>query len=117
MCSIPQGDLKLWLQYVDFAKQNGRMQALSSIFGKVLALHPTTPGLWIMAAKFEFEEQKNTSSARTLLQQGLRANPESKHLWLEVGKGGEGIAVLYLYYNYVFALLFFAVFSNGVDAY
>ena len=38
-----------------------------------------------MAAKFEFEELKDVSSARTLLQQGLRANPESKHLWLEVG--------------------------------
>lgn len=40
-----------------------------------------------MAAKFEFEEQKDVSSARVLLQQGLRANPCSKHLWLEVGEG------------------------------
>ena len=38
-----------------------------------------------MAAKFEFEEQKDVSSARVLLQQGLRANPCSKHLWIEVG--------------------------------
>lgn len=37
-----------------------------------------------MAAKFEFEELKNVSAARTLIQQGLRVNSESKHLWLEV---------------------------------
>ena len=48
------------------------------------------PGLWVMAAKFEFEDLKDVSSARVLLQQGLRANPTSKHLWIEVGceKGG-----------------------------
>ena len=37
-----------------------------------------------MAAKFEFETMKNTSSARALLQQGIRANPDCKHLWTEV---------------------------------
>ena len=37
-----------------------------------------------MAAKFEFEELKDVSAARTLLQRGLRANSDSKHLWLEV---------------------------------
>ena len=43
-----------------------------------------------MAAKFEFETMKNASSSRALLQQGIRANPESKHLWMEVGhfRGG-----------------------------
>ena len=37
---------------------------------------------------------KDISSARALLQQGLRANPHSKHLWIEVcvcvGVGGGG---------------------------
>ena len=48
------------------------------------------PGLWVMAAKFEFEDLKDVSSARVLLQQGLRANPTSKHLWIEVGCGKGG---------------------------
>ena len=43
-----------------------------------------------MAAKFEFEDLKDVSSARVLLQQGLRANPTSKHLWIEVGCGMGG---------------------------
>ena len=42
------------------------------------------PALWVMAAKFQFETMKDVSSARTLFQQGLRANDSSQHLWLEV---------------------------------
>ena len=37
-----------------------------------------------MAAKFQFEEQHDPSSGRSIMQQGLRSNPTSKHLWLEV---------------------------------
>ena len=39
-----------------------------------------------MAAKFELEELNNASAARVLIQQGLRANAESKRLWLEVSQ-------------------------------
>ncbi len=47
---------------------------------------PTTVylGLWVMAAKFQFEDLKDVTAARSLLQQGLRANQTSKHIWLEV---------------------------------
>ena len=37
-----------------------------------------------MAAKFELEELNDVSAARVLIQQGLRSNSDSKHLWLEV---------------------------------
>ena len=37
-----------------------------------------------MAAKFELEELNDVSAARVVIQQGLRANSNSKHLWLEV---------------------------------
>lgn len=37
-----------------------------------------------MAAKWEFEENKNIPNSRTLLQKGLRVNPSSQKLWLEV---------------------------------
>lgn len=40
--------------------------------------------LWISAAKYQFEDLKDVSSARALLQQGLRANTSSQKLWLEV---------------------------------
>ena len=37
-----------------------------------------------MAAKFQFEDQHDPSSGRSTMQQGLRSNPTSTHLWLEV---------------------------------
>jgi U3 small nucleolar RNA-associated protein 6 len=40
--------------------------------------------LWILAAKWEFEDHGNTDNARSLLHRGLRFNPETKHVWLEV---------------------------------
>ena len=39
---------------------------------------------WIMAAKWEMEENSSMETARGLLQRGLRFNPLSKKLWLEV---------------------------------
>ena len=41
-------------------------------------------GLWIMAAKFEFEVMVSPSSARALFQRALRLMPQEKKLWLEV---------------------------------
>lgn len=41
-------------------------------------------GLWVMAAKFELEELNDVPAARVLILQGLRANSDSKLLWLEV---------------------------------
>ena len=37
-----------------------------------------------MASKFEFETQKDVSGARSILQQGIRSNPNIPKLWLEV---------------------------------
>ena len=37
-----------------------------------------------MAAKWEFEENKNIPNSRSLLQKGLRVNASSQKLWLEV---------------------------------
>lgn len=50
-------------------------------------------GLWVMAAKFEMEELNDVSAARVLIQQGLRANSDSKHLWLEVSQSSSNIKI------------------------
>ncbi|RIA97455.1 U3 small nucleolar RNA-associated protein 6-domain-containing protein [Glomus cerebriforme] len=75
------GDVKLWLQYIDFAKNEGDDKVLSKIFGSVLQLHPTKPIFWIMASKYEFEVNANIMSARVILQRGLRLNRDSHQLW------------------------------------
>lgn len=77
------GDIKLWIQYIEFCKHMGSTKMLGKVFARVLQYHPNNPNLWIMAAKWEFEDNKNIPNSRTLLQRGLRVNPSSKQLWLE----------------------------------
>lgn len=50
-------------------------------------------GLWIMAAKFEFEVMVSPSSARALFQRALRLMPQEKKLWLEVLVDREKISI------------------------
>ena len=48
-------------------------------------------GLWIMAAKFEFEVMVSPSSARSLFQRALRLMPQDKKLWVEVIEDRENL--------------------------
>ena len=52
---------------------------------RALKLHPTHPSLYILAASHELTHL-SSSAARTLLQRGLRLNPESVNLWCEYVK-------------------------------
>jgi len=76
-------DLKLWMQYIDFCKKMGSKNAHSRALGRVMQLHSHNPSVWIMAAKWEFEDNGSIDNARTLMQKALRLNQESKTLWLE----------------------------------
>jgi U3 small nucleolar RNA-associated protein 6 len=49
---------------------------------RALQLHPTAPPLFILASAHELD-QLSPSSSRSLLQRGLRLNPESIELWTE----------------------------------
>ncbi|KAI9190583.1 U3 small nucleolar RNA-associated protein 6-domain-containing protein [Polychytrium aggregatum] len=80
------GDVHLWIQYLEWARQSGSSKLLGKSFARVIQYHPTKPVFWIMAAAWEYEENSNISSARVLLQRGLRLNPESQKLWLEYFK-------------------------------
>ena len=42
--------------------------------------------LWVLAAKWEMEDNASMENARGLLQRALRFNQESKLLWQEVNK-------------------------------
>ncbi|CAG8466738.1 2617_t:CDS:2 [Paraglomus occultum] len=78
-----KSDLSLWLQYIEYAKSNKAGKLLNKIFGRALQLHPAKPSLWVLAAKWEFEENMNVGAARVLMQRGLRLNPTSTLLWHE----------------------------------
>jgi U3 small nucleolar RNA-associated protein 6 len=78
-----KADIRLWLQYIEFCRESHHRLSLGRVLGEALALHPGKPGLWVMAAQFQFEDQHDPSAARSTMQQGLRSNPTSTHLWLE----------------------------------
>ncbi|XP_042899615.1 U3 small nucleolar RNA-associated protein 6 homolog isoform X2 [Parasteatoda tepidariorum] len=50
---------------------------------QMLKVHSKVPNLWVMAAKYEFEESKSPENARKLLQRGVLINSKAKILWRE----------------------------------
>ncbi|CAM9692111.1 unnamed protein product, partial [Chrysoparadoxa australica] len=77
------GDINIWLQYLDFASQQGSSKALSRVFARALQMHPREGGLWIKAASWEFFDNGNSAAARVLMQRGLRINKDCRQLWVQ----------------------------------
>ncbi|KAG2226810.1 hypothetical protein INT45_005775 [Circinella minor] len=77
------GDVSLWIQYVDYAKRSQANNVLSGIFVSALQHHPRKAELWILASSWEFEDNANPSAARVLMQRGLRLNADKEDLWHE----------------------------------
>ncbi|KAK1303289.1 hypothetical protein QJS10_CPB11g01373 [Acorus calamus] len=77
-----KGDMDLWFRYLEFCrwKRHGTMR---KVLAKAIRYHPKVPGLWIYAAAWEFDCNLNVTSARSLMQSGLRACPNSEDLWVE----------------------------------
>jgi U3 small nucleolar RNA-associated protein 6 len=78
-----KGDVQLWQERISYAKQLNQNSMVSRLYGQALAVHPSCVKLWLMAAKFEFEDRKDVNASRSLFQQGLRVNRSSKKLWIE----------------------------------
>ncbi|XP_053308925.1 U3 small nucleolar RNA-associated protein 6 homolog [Spea bombifrons] len=76
-------DLQLWMSHVAFCKKWNCKLELSKTFSSLLAVHADKPGLWIMAAKWEMEDQLSSESARLLFLRGLRFHPESPKVYEE----------------------------------
>jgi U3 small nucleolar RNA-associated protein 6 len=81
-----QGDLDLWLQYIEFARNEKAYKKLNEIFTSVVRLHPTKPGIWIYAARYFMDTQGDITNARSYMQRGLRFNKNSETIWLEYAK-------------------------------
>ena len=56
-----------------------------SVMSRAIQHHPNQPGLYIIGASHELSHQSH-SSARTLLQRGIRLNNDSVELWREYVK-------------------------------
>jgi U3 small nucleolar RNA-associated protein 6 len=81
-----QGDLDLWLQYIEFARKEKAYKKLNEIFTSVVRLHPAKPGIWIYAARYFMDTQGDITNARSYMQRGLRFNKNSETIWLEYAK-------------------------------
>lgn len=76
-----QFDIQLWLSFINFCKSIKMFAKVSALYSRMLRIHSNNPSVWIMAAKFEFEENNSPETARSLLQRGIRFNAASKLLW------------------------------------
>lgn len=84
------GDVDLWVQYMEFVRQNDfsedreySSQSLSRLYARAISAHPYEARLWVAAAAHELEVGGNQNAARRLLQRSLRVNPKEEELWLE----------------------------------
>ncbi|KAF9268817.1 hypothetical protein L218DRAFT_954258 [Marasmius fiardii PR-910] len=77
-----KSDVGLWIEYVQLAQKEGARSLVGRITARALQLHPNTPAFYILAASHELNHL-SPSTARSLLQRGIRLNPESIEMWKE----------------------------------
>ncbi|GBL90159.1 U3 small nucleolar RNA-associated protein 6 [Araneus ventricosus] len=76
-------DEKLWLDQIKFCKRMKWFDTISALHTRLLQVHSKNPSLWIMAAKWEMEENRSPENARQILQRGVLINSMSGILWRE----------------------------------
>lgn len=79
-------DMQMWTHYLQYSKKKGQVNIINKIFTRMLGLHPMKPNIWLMAAKYEADDQSSMRAARSLFQRGLRFNTNSHKLWYEYAK-------------------------------
>ncbi|GAW00323.1 u3 small nucleolar rna-associated protein 6 [Lentinula edodes] len=72
----------LWIEYIQLAKKEGARSLVGRITARALQLHPNVPSLYILAASHELAHL-SPSTARTLLQRGIRLNSSNVEMWTE----------------------------------
>ncbi|KAJ3758844.1 U3 snoRNP protein [Lentinula raphanica] len=80
-----KSDVGLWIEYIQLAKKERARSRVGRITARALQLHPDVPTLYILAASHELDHL-SPSSARSLLQRGIRLNSKSVEMWTEYVK-------------------------------
>ncbi|GBG28341.1 U3 small nucleolar RNA-associated protein 6 [Hondaea fermentalgiana] len=78
-----KGDIMIWHRAIDYCLESKDFGVATKRLGEVLKLHPREVDFWIKAARFHFEANGDTATARSLLQTGLRLNKDRPTLWAE----------------------------------
>ncbi|KAJ3984445.1 U3 small nucleolar RNA-associated protein 6-domain-containing protein [Lentinula detonsa] len=80
-----KSDVGLWIEYIQLAKKEGARSLVGRITARALQLHPNAPSLYILAASHELTHL-SPSTARSLLQRGVRFNSDNVGMWTEYVK-------------------------------
>ena len=80
------GDIGLWIQYLEYARQQKAFKKVSELLTNLVRLHPTKPEVWIYAATYTIEEHGDMTEGRSYMQRGLRFCKYSQEIWLEYTK-------------------------------
>ncbi|KAH0066748.1 hypothetical protein KCU66_g23693, partial [Aureobasidium melanogenum] len=81
-----QGDMGLWMQYLEFCRKEAANKKLAKALTQCLRMHPIKWDVWTWAAKYYFEQQADMQTARSYMQRGLRFCKRERKLWLEYAK-------------------------------
>ncbi|XP_071796690.1 U3 small nucleolar RNA-associated protein 6 homolog isoform X2 [Asterias amurensis] len=82
-CTMFCDDQKLWFSHIQFCKKWNMKNELSKLFTKLLKVYSKNPALWIIAAKFQMEDNLSAENARSLLLRAIRHHPKSQKLRVE----------------------------------
>lgn len=81
-----QGDIALWMQYINYARKQRSNKKVSQILTSVLRLHPTKAEIWIYAANYAMEDRGDITEARSYMQRGLRFCKNNERIWIEYAR-------------------------------
>ncbi|PNS17246.1 hypothetical protein CAC42_6929 [Sphaceloma murrayae] len=77
------GDMGLWMQYLEYCKDENANSKLAKGITKVLRLNPRRWELWVWAARYYFEVQGDMALARSYMQRGLRFCEREQEMWVQ----------------------------------
>lgn len=81
-----QGDMGLWMQYLEYCRQEKANKKLAKALTQCLRLHPLKWELWVWAARQYVEQQADMTTGRSYMQRGLRFCKNERALWLQYAK-------------------------------
>lgn len=76
-------DENLWLNQISYLKRMKWNESINALYAKLLQVHSKAPKLYVMAAKWEMNENHSFENARKILQRGVLMNPKSDIIWRE----------------------------------
>lgn len=78
-----KGDLSLWNDWIQFCAATRSSRQMSMVLTRVMQLFPNSAAAWTYAAAWELEHNNNATSARSLMQTGIRMCKNDPSLWVE----------------------------------